>query len=257
MAGDLWRNRGGLNFPRAVGSAGLMAVLLLAGCSTGTVDSSPEIDSGVSYEDRLKATADEFAYYGLLDANLAGEVWEQEGISLRVPKPFRPLDSLKTRKFLGLPLPGQLGAWKADLPGDGGGARPAYLFLMSNHHLWAHSRARAMGFHQWLIEEELAELPGLNVLPVEAGWSPQNPSGHGLPHTVGRFEASLPAAKGPAEFTMFLFQHGVNRRRDEIKVALLFVIPKSAEFAGSSPEVDPKTLSAETLRIVPREVSQP
>jgi hypothetical protein len=242
-------------------------VLLFAGCSSEPADSLSETDGGDGYEVRLQATAEEFAYYSLLDANLTETSWEGQGVSLRVPMPFELVsestpqiparEHAGSREILGKPLPGVLGMWKAELPSrNSGPPQSGYLFLMSNHHPWPRSRTSAMEFHQTLVEEVLAELPGLSVLPIESDWKPENIAGHGLPYTVGNFEATLPQTNSPAWFTMFLFQHGVNQRRDEIKVALLFVIPKEAELAGSHPNVDPQTLSAQTLRIIPRPMDQ-
>ena len=261
MARNLWRTRRRLTFPGHFAWVGVICIL--AGCSSGPPDYLLQADGEDTYEDRLEATESEFAYYARLDANLAGEVWEKEGLSLRVPKPFRLVSDSPPQnpaephaasgEILGEPLPGVLGMWKAELPGkESGPPRRAYLFLMSNHHLWSYSRTSAMAFHQSLVEDVLAELPGRSVLPIEADWMPDNLNGHGLPYTVGSFDATLPGTGSQAEFTMFLYQHGVNPRRDEIKVALLFVIPKEAEFPGSQPDADPKALSAQTLRIIPR-----
>jgi hypothetical protein len=132
-----------------------------------------------------------------------------------------------------------------------------YLFLMSNHHLWAGSRNSAMAFHQTLVEDVLAELDWIDQLPIKAAFKSENHSGFGQPFTVGTFPAKLPQANSPADFTLFLFQNGVNERKDEAKVALLFVIPKDAMFAGSTSDVDPMFLCAQTLRITPRPLESP
>jgi hypothetical protein len=74
---------------------------------------------------------------------------------------------------------------------------------------------------------------------------------------VATFQATLPQTKAKADFTLFLFQHGKNERRNEIKAALLFVIPEDAVFSASADDVDPKALSAQTLHITPRPVDAP
>ena len=243
------------------------ALWLLAGCLSELPDSDSGIGSFGDYEDRLKATQAEFAYYSLLDQNLSPTVWEEEGIALRVPKPFQFVPASKdernqehalSREVLSEPLPGVLGTWKAMLPSKN--AKPpqtGYLFLLSNHHLSSYSRTSAMAFHQVLVEDVLAELSGLSVLPIKANFKPENLTGHGQPYSVATFQANLLPANSPANFTLFLFQNGLNERRDDIKAALLFVIPKEAAFPGSLPDTDPKALSAQTLHITPRPLESP
>lgn len=240
---------------------------LLAGCVFELPDPASGINGWTDYEDRLEATKAEFAYFTLLDQNLSPAIWEKDGVALRVPKPFQPValavqkpseEHVFSREVLGVPLPGVLGAWQALRPGkDGQEPHTAYLFVMSNHHLWAYSRASAMAFHQSLVEDVLAELKGLSRLPIASGWASENHSGHGQPYAIGTFQATLPHTESKADFTLFLFQHGTNERRNEIKVALLFVVPREAEPSGSAAEVDPKALSAQTLRITPRPMESP
>jgi hypothetical protein len=240
---------------------------LFAGCLSEIPDLASGINGWSDYEDRLQSTRDEFAYRSLLDENLSLEAWENEGISLRVPKPFQSVPSVVqrpneehafSRDVLGEPLPGVLGTWQALLPGkEGKPPQAAYLFVMSNHHLWSHSRNAAMAFHQALVEDVLAELSGLSRLPIASDWTTKNEIGHGQPYAVATFQATLPQTKTPADFTLFLFQHGVNERRNEIKAALMFVIPQDADFTGSAKDVDPKALSAQTLNITPRAMDAP
>jgi hypothetical protein len=128
---------------------------------------------------------------------------------------------------------------------------------MSNRHLWANSQTSAMAFHQTLVEDVLAELDWINQLPIKAEFKTEDQFGHGPPFTVGTFQARLPQTNSPADFTLFLFQNGVNDRKDEIKVALLFVVPENAAFQGSAADVDPKALCAQTLRITPRSMGSP
>lgn len=234
---------------------------LIAGCTAETSNPATETGEGGTYQQRLDATAKEFAYFQLWKENLKETRWDQGGISLRVPKPFERVPTpaseniaqahAASREILGEPLPGVLGMWKAKLPGQkSGSSQTAYLFLMTNQHYPSSHRDDAMAFHQTLIEDVLAQLPvPNNKLPIDSDWNTSSILGHGLPHTVGTFQATIPKSKALANFTLYLMQYGQNDRRDEIKVALMFVVPVEAHLKGSRPDVDPKTLSAETLRI--------
>lgn len=265
MARTIWRIRDGRTRIVKTWVAGL--ALIFTGCLSEAPDSISGINGWNDYEDRLQSTASEFTYHTLLDQNLAVDMWQEAGVALRVPQPFQPVPNAVgimseehafSREVLGEPLPGVLGSWQAMLPGqEGQPPQSAYLFLVSNQHLWSHSRNSAMAFHQALVEDVLAELSGLSRLPIASEWKSENHTGHGQPYAVATFQAKLPKTKTPADFTLFLFQHGVNQRRDEIKVALLFVIPQDAIFAGSSSDVDPKTLTAQTLHITPRPMDAP
>lgn len=259
MAGNLWRRRRRLSGFACI--AGLVVAALLGGCGDDDSNSASEPGESGGYQDRLQATAKEFAYFQLWKENLKQTRWERDGISLRVPKPFAFVSSptstniaqahAASREVLGEPLPGVLGMWKAELPGrKTGTSESAYLFLMSNQHFPPARRRDALAFQQTLIEDVLAQLPGLNnKLPIDSDWKTGGIRGHGFPHTWGTFQATLAITKKPADFTLYLMQYGENDRRDEIKVALLYVVPLDARLDGSRPKVDPKTLSAETLRI--------
>lgn len=243
--------------------AGLTVLWAALGCASEAANNAAETDEGGIYEGRLKATAGEFAYYELLNQNLTRDRFERMGISLRVPKPFRSLetaapdasvpDVASSGELLGVPLPGVLGVWQAGLPGkDGAAPQSAWLFLMSNHHLLGTSPAAARTFHQTLVEKVLVHLPGLEKLPIESNWQTENWTGHGLPFTSANFPATFAKTGQPAEFAVFLMHYGDNDRRNEIKASLLFVVPQSAELAGSRPDANPMRLSAETVRIDPQ-----
>lgn len=244
--------------------AGLGVTAFFSGCSAPTDKTVAESGEGGTYRERLKDTAEEFAYYQLWEENLKDKRWHKGGISLRVPKPFQFVPTPVSPNFaqaheasqriLGEPLPGVLGMWQAELPTTKSGvSKRAYLFLMSNQHFPPTRRNDALAFQQTLIEDVLAQLPGLNnKLPIDSEWKTTAVVGHGLPYTTGTFQATLPQTKDRANFTLYLMQYGQNARRDEIKVALLFIVPIEAQLAGSRPDVDPKTLSADTLRITPR-----
>lgn len=265
MAGTFWRIR--QRHARIGQGLAVGIVCFFAGCLSEVPDSVSGITGYFDYEDRLQATADEFAYNSLLDWNLSLEVWEAKGIAIRVPKPFQPVPSTVgnpseahafSRDVLGEPLPGVLGTWQAEVPRKDGKSREiAYLFLMSNHHLWSHSKNSALAFHQSLVEDVLAELPELSHLPIASDWTTENESRHGQPYAFATFRATLPQTRAPADFTLFLFQHGMNERRNEIKAALLFVIPVDAMFSGSAADVDPKALSAQSVHITPQSMDVP
>ena len=264
MVGNLRRILG--RFPLILCAACWLAACGAAGCSSNSTESAAgETAEGHvgTYEERLGATAAEFAYYERLEQNLSPEAWQSQGVSLQVPKPFflvktpasenPATGNAPSREVLGVPLPGVLGMWQAVLPSEDpqSPTETAYLFVMSNQHLWSFSKSSAMAFLQTLVEDVLAGLPGLSRFPIDADWSSVNLSGYGLPYATATFQATLPRTNAKADFTLFLFQNGANERRDEIKVAMLFVVPHAAAIQGSQPKVDPLALSAETLRISP------
>ena len=242
---------------RLFGASGLLAIAAAAGCGTGSADSPAESADDGGYEERLSATAEEFAYHEQLRQNLAKDRWEKLGISLRVPKPFHLVKTAaktnpSTRELLGVSLPGVLDIWQAVLPGrEAGDQQTAYLFVISNHHLLKGDGKPAAAFHQSLVKEVLPNLPGRKRLPIEYEWKTDNGSGHGLPMTTASFPATFKQTDEPADFTFFLMHYGENKRRDEVKVAMIYVIPQAAKFTGSRPEADPLRLSAETVLITP------
>lgn len=270
MAGNLWRNRRRLNSVLCI--VGLWVIGAAVGCAGDEVAESAneaeETNEGGTYNDRLKATAEQFAYFNLLNENLNKSVWEKRGITLRVPLPFelREMPERTARsqthgpssELLGVALPGVLGQWEAELPSeDSPHSRKAYLFVMSNHYLLRQHKPSAKAFHQTVVEDVLANLPGLDHLPIESDWLAENWSGYGFPYTYATFPATLAKTGEAANFTMFLMQYGQNERRNEIKVAMLFVVPRAAEFSGSRPDAEPMKLSAQTLRISPEARNSP
>ncbi|MEW4489223.1 hypothetical protein AB1L42_14165 [Thalassoglobus sp. JC818] len=141
----------------------LILVIGITGCGLGT------------YEERLAASSDFNSYLQRVDANLTSPIWERAdlGIKMRLPLPFEapmspppmitdqdgnstygPDDRQPPR--LGVALPGIVDAWKADLPGEGGGMTEARIFVLSNH-----SRFRK-------IEGAFAEAPNEFLNDVEA-----------------------------------------------------------------------------------------
>lgn len=112
---------------------------LIAGCGADT------------YRLRLNETAQYFAYKQKLNEEL-GPVWSAMGVSLQPPRQFAvipppppPAEGDETVEnnedprqphFLGVELPGLLGAWEATVMTDVGGSeepRTAYLYVLGNH----------------------------------------------------------------------------------------------------------------------------
>lgn len=111
-----------------------LGLLLIFGCGSDV------------YESRLAETNAFFQYRQSLDRVLQNGVWSSPvTISMRIPKGFNlqpapppakegepaPEDE-RQLNFLGLQLPGIVGAWKAVVACDNG-TYPAFLFVCSNH----------------------------------------------------------------------------------------------------------------------------
>ncbi len=254
MVGNFRRLRRPKRLTPALWGIGLFALSLLGGCSADAPGSLPDGDETSSYKARQKAAETQFAHRQLLEENLIQTVWEQNGISLRVPKPFQrdEKNAVSSKNVLGVNLPDLIGTWTAVLPGGNSKSpQTAYLFVLSHRHQSPDEES----FHHGLIKSQLYHLNyPTRKRAIDHEWTSQNLVGNGLPFTSATFEATLANPKIPANFTVFLMQHGRNQRRDQIQVAMLFVVPKACVFAGSQPNADPKTLSAETLHIaLPRQ----
>ena len=102
------------------------------------------------YEARLKQTNAFFEYRQSLDRVLQSGNWTvpQYTISMRIPKGFnakpgpRPAkegeeqpEDTRQPPFLGLYLPGLVGAWDGEFPGDTGNVK-VFLYVCSNHQLF-------------------------------------------------------------------------------------------------------------------------
>lgn len=102
------------------------------------------------YEKRLTETNKFFEYRQSLDRVLQSGNWTipQYTISMRIPKGFNPIagprpakegeeqpEDLRQPPFLGLHLPGLVGAWKGEFPGETGNAT-VFLYVCSNHPLF-------------------------------------------------------------------------------------------------------------------------
>jgi len=107
-----------------------------------------------TYRARLKETAAYFRYQQSLNEEL-GPKWSERGVSFQPPKQFQmipppappetdegepaALDAAEDPRqphYLGIELPGLLGAWEATVQADVGGTeapRKAYLYVLGNH----------------------------------------------------------------------------------------------------------------------------
>ncbi len=104
------------------------------------------------YEERLRNTAEYFAYKNKLNEAL-GPDWQSQGVRIRLPKQFREIpppppavesddgstpevEDARQPQFLGVRLPGLLGAFQADVRADVGGAEESttsWLYILGNH----------------------------------------------------------------------------------------------------------------------------
>lgn len=98
------------------------------------------------YESRLKETNAFFEYRQSLDRVLQSGNWTSPtSIQMRIPKGFNLLpgppptkegepipDDARQPLYLGLQLPGLVGAWHGEFPSDDGN-RPVFLYVCSNH----------------------------------------------------------------------------------------------------------------------------
>ena len=124
-----------LHFRTIMASLGL---LLVFGCGSST------------YEERLKETNALFEYHLGLDRVLQPGKWSSPNtISMRIPqgfteipappppKPNEPVPEDSRQPFyLGLTLPGLVGAWQGQFACDDGLKRPVFLYVCSNHQLY-------------------------------------------------------------------------------------------------------------------------
>ncbi|MCA9026060.1 MAG: hypothetical protein KDA86_12705 [Planctomycetaceae bacterium] len=107
------------------------------------------------YQERLAQTSEYFEYKDRINRELGPE-WTGHGISIKVPKQFQlipppatpdgeeeefasPTEDHRQPHYLGIELPGLVGAWKANVQADAEGSdhgRTAYLYLFSNYDLY-------------------------------------------------------------------------------------------------------------------------
>ncbi|MGD9856212.1 MAG: hypothetical protein AB7U20_14810 [Planctomycetaceae bacterium] len=167
---------------------------------------------GELYERRLGETVSYFEYKDQISREL-GRVWNDRGVSLQPPRQFSlipppavaeapegqaafidPSQDPRQPHYLGIELPGLIGAWDADVSVDAGGNQKAYLYVLSNYdrHLQLQSGEGADGDPQSLIadvESSISRAIGV-YLPDGTGGSGQKKNQRyqetiprGLPHS--------------------------------------------------------------------------
>ena len=217
----------------------LLAVLLTATSGCGKA----------AYEAGLARTADYYAHVNRLNENLSAKAISSGGVSVRLPLQFSPMaDDPETEPnelqpyYLGLELPGVVGAYRADVNVSVGGQvepHPAFLYVCSNGPLLAQ---RADGDQSVeplrLIEEielQLQQAFGV-VLPPGADGDGRDPNvryPERLPrqavyetskdYTAVRFQPAEESGvfSVPMEFTLYTAQGG-----GDLQVAFLFLMPQ-------------------------------
>jgi hypothetical protein len=177
----------------------LLAVVtvLVAGCGRA------------KYEKRLLQTVELAKYREKLNKNLNIN-WIQKGVQIRVPKQFSEIrprvkevekkqvgegeDAIEAEvvdprqpDFMSVPLPGLIGAWKAEVnlvvgPDEPSRKAPAYLYVLSNYEIWEQpgKGKEALKFNK--STAPIAVVDGLRAkLPEPAEWvSETHPRGEGF-----------------------------------------------------------------------------
>lgn len=136
------------------------AMLLVFGCGSE------------QYEARLKETNAFFEYRQSLDRVLQSGNWSAPlyGPTMRIPKGFNykpgppppkgdepAAEDTRQPTFLGLHLPGLVGAWQGDFPCDGGN-RSVFLYVCSNHQTYLNAVKNPEGPDPALFLSDLENL---------------------------------------------------------------------------------------------------
>lgn len=153
-----------------------LGLLLVLGCGSGT------------YEERLKETNALFEYHLGLDRVLQPGDWSSPTtIKMRIPKGFTALPAPPPPKpdepdepvpedprqpfYLGLTLPGLVGAWQGLFPCDDGQSRPVYMYVCSNHQVYQGLAANPKGADPELfltnLETDLSNAMQVQLPPGE------------------------------------------------------------------------------------------
>tara|TARA_R110002111_G_scaffold262289_1_gene337758 strand:- start:29246 stop:30079 length:834 start_codon:yes stop_codon:yes gene_type:complete len=237
----------------------LTAVLIFNGCGTET------------YEQRLKETAQYFAYVDARNNALSGN-WSSPTVKMRTPVEFKqisdptpaatttseesepadpePSQAVDPRQpdYINLILPGLEGAWRVDVPVDQDKEtieRPAYLYVLSNHYLLQEKNMdEALNFYKD-VNNQLAGTFN-QFLNADEFTTERFPKGKGYSEAksflVGTFEPETQIAGIPYQFLIYLIEKGNN------KVVILLVIPKN--IARESKLKEHMDFSLETVDIV-------
>lgn len=210
------------------------------------------------YESRLKVANDHFNHQTLLDANL-GPQWSSNGMSFRLPKTFEAIlppaspqgeekegsvPALDPRQpdFLGMELPGLVGAWKASVTSQGQPAS-AYAYLLTNQSLLAMpagpDRPNPAEFQNTTIEE-LSRAVKLTLKPED--WMMENfPKQAGFVPQIAYQSAMQESPREVAGKKMRYYLY--KRDEGDVQLIVLFIIPSQT----TDPIADKIPLSLETL----------
>jgi len=223
--------------------------LLLSGCFEAV------------YEQRLKTANEHFKHQEVLDANL-GPVWFGTGIAFRVPKEFEfipppappaadgegkaaeetPQIDRRQPDFIGMELPGLVGAWKANVTVSGQPAS-AYAYIMTNQALMAMppspDRPSPAEFTNKTLED-LARAAKLSLKP-ETWMTESFPKQSGFITPVNYQSADEESTREVAgkkmRYKIYRSQQG------DLQAIVMFVIPSNT----SDPIIDKLPISLETL----------
>lgn len=220
-----------------------LSLLLLAACGTET------------YETRLRETNEFFEYHQRLNLDLQSGDWTSPTtVKMRVPQGLQllpapppaqmgepPAVDQRQPFYLGVELPGLIGAWQGEFPCDNGN-RPVYLYVCSNHQAFQNLLVNAQGPDPGLflsdLENALSAQLGVQLPPGESAQVGNNQRYSLSCPREGTLEAKFAV---PRRFTgiTFIPPHVLNNIGVEIKaqmyehyngpiqVAILAVYPAS------------------------------
>ena len=250
-----------------------LAVVLtgLTGCGSG------------AYEERLKATADQFTFVTMIDENLAPAWGTDHGLMLRVPNIFQLVWSYSPAvtqsdddedtetepppeppglEYLGDLKPfGLVGVWQTPVIVEGE-EKSAYLFACTNYHLWNSKEAkRAPQFFEVVIGADLKLVSGLpNDYVSQSYWISQEIPSDSYLEPSRYYRAKFEGIKSSDDETATL-EIG-NYKAEASEVVLLLIVPTGAELPTiqrhdrPGEEVDLFALMMDTLRADPKRPSK-
>lgn len=235
------------------------------------------------YEERLKATADQFTFVTMVDENLAAEWGTEHGLMLRVPNIFqlvwthspavtRSDDDEDTEaepppeppglEYLGGLKPfGLVGVWKTPVDVNGE-EKSAYLFACTNYHLWnSKEGTRASQFFEVVIGADLKLVRGLPSDYVsQRYWNSQEVPSDSYLDPSRYYRAKFDGIESSDGETATL-EIG-NYKAEASEVVLLLVVPTGGELPTirrhdrPGEEVDLFALTLDTLRADPKRPSK-
>ncbi|WP_166821469.1 hypothetical protein [Thalassoroseus pseudoceratinae] len=234
-------------------------------------------DSGY-YEERLKATADQFTFVTMVNENLAPAWGAEHGLMLRVPHIFQlawnyvpakpksddeeeveaePPPEPPGLEYLGGLNPyGLVGVWTTPV-NVGGEDKTAYLFACTNYHLWnTKGEARASQFFEVVIGADLKLVRGIPGDYVsQRYWNSQEVPSTSYLEPSKYYRAKFEGIETPDGETATL-EIG-NYKAHAAEVVLLLVIPTGGELPTihrhdrPGEAVDLFELTMDTLRANP------